>query len=170
MSEAPTWALSLIYWLHMLATVAWIGGLAGLLLLVWPTIQRNTPPEIHIAALAGIQRRFDPVTWFALVLLLGTGMVQMSVSSQYEGFLAFSNLWAWSLLLKHVVYLGMIGVNLYLTWGIGPGTQRGLLLQAKGKDAPDLGRLHKLNLRLLWVNLALGGVVLAFTAVARAVA
>ena len=33
MEATPSWIITILYWLHMLATVIWIGGLAGLLLL-----------------------------------------------------------------------------------------------------------------------------------------
>ena len=32
----PTWVLALSFWLHMVATVVWIGGLALMALVVWP--------------------------------------------------------------------------------------------------------------------------------------
>ena len=38
----PGWALSVVYWLHMLATVIWIGGLAALTLLILPTAAQTT--------------------------------------------------------------------------------------------------------------------------------
>jgi len=34
------WALSLTYWLHMLATVAWIGGLASISIVVIPAARQ----------------------------------------------------------------------------------------------------------------------------------
>ena len=37
----PTWALTLAYWFHLLATVVWIGGLATLALLILPLAQRQ---------------------------------------------------------------------------------------------------------------------------------
>jgi uncharacterized membrane protein len=38
--STPFWALSLAYWLHMVATVAWIGGLVALVILVLPVARR----------------------------------------------------------------------------------------------------------------------------------
>ena len=37
----PYWALSLAFWLHMLATVAWIGGLVAVAILVLPGAKKN---------------------------------------------------------------------------------------------------------------------------------
>ena len=49
----PFWALSLTYWLHMLATVVWIGGLAALALLAGTAgqLQQALWPQVAYAAL-----------------------------------------------------------------------------------------------------------------------
>ena len=40
MTPPPNWVLALIYWLHLLATVAWAGSLAAIALLVLPAMQQ----------------------------------------------------------------------------------------------------------------------------------
>lgn len=162
----PAWALALSYGLHMLATVLWIGGLAAVVLLIHPAARRLSAPE-RDALLETAQRRLDPVGWFCLALLTGTGLIQMSASPQYEGFLAVTNQWAVSILLKHIVFFGMAGVSAYLTWFSLPELKRGLLRQSSGKPV-DLAPLQARNLMLLRLNLILGIVVLIFTALARA--
>ena len=37
----PAWALALTYWLHLLATVTWVGSLAGVSLLILPAMKRS---------------------------------------------------------------------------------------------------------------------------------
>ena len=43
--ETPQWAMMIAFWLHMLATVVWLGGQAALSLLVLP-IGRKRPRRI----------------------------------------------------------------------------------------------------------------------------
>src|SRR5512135_546878 len=112
----PVEMLALFYWLHMLATVAWIGGLAALSLLVLPAARAALDLPAYAALLNGIQRRLEPVGWFSLALLTGTGLFQMSANPNYHGFLAITNRWAVAILLKHLVFGGMIAVSAYLTW------------------------------------------------------
>jgi uncharacterized membrane protein len=162
----PSWALALSYWLHMLATVLWLGGLAAVVLLLHPAAQRLNAPE-RDALLETAQRRLDPVGWFCLALLTGTGLIQMSASPQYEGFLSVTNSWAVSILLKHLVFFGMAGVSAYLTWFSLPELKRAVLKQSAGKPV-DIAPLQKRNLWLLRLNLFLGGIVLILTALARA--
>jgi uncharacterized membrane protein len=168
--DVPLWALSLSYWLHLLGTVAWIGGLAAVTLFFIPAARRITDPDARSALLTDIQRKLDPVAWFSLVLLTGTGMMQMASNPNYDGFLAFTNNWALAILLKHIVFLGMIALSAYATWGVLPAVQRSAMLQAKGKPAPDAEKLQTRSLLILRLNLILGVVVLVFTAMARAAA
>lgn len=164
----PLWALSMTYWLHMLATVIWIGGLATLAILVLPAAQQVLDAGAFARLLDSIQRRLDPVGWICLLVLVGTGMFQMSASPNYQGFLAISNTWATAILIKHLVFLIMIGISAYLTWGLLPRLKREALLQAKGKEAPDKVNLRQQEVRLLNLNLLLGALILALTAIARA--
>jgi uncharacterized membrane protein len=164
----PSWALTLSYWLHMLATVAWIGGLAAVVLLIVPAARQLKDPERQAMMLETAQRRLDPIGWFSLVMLIGTGLIQMTASPRYEGFLSVGNPWAVAILLKHLVFLGMTGINAYLTWFSLPELNRVALRHSLGTATPEMGNLQRRNLFLLRLNLFLGLIVLAMTAAARA--
>jgi uncharacterized membrane protein len=165
---APAWALALTYWLHMLATVLWIGALAVLAILVLPTAQRLLPPAEVPIFLEGLQKRLDPLAWFCLVLLIGTGMIQMSSNPNYAGFMAFENQWAVAILLKHILFLGMIGLSAYQTWGVMPAFRRAALRKVRNPESSEVDYLTRREIWLVRGNLALGVVVLLFTALARA--
>jgi uncharacterized membrane protein len=166
--ETPAWALSLAYWLHMLATIAWIGGLAAVVLLLLPAARQNLAPAGFADLLARIQRRLDPLGWLSAAVLTGTGLFQMSASPHYPGFLNIANRWAAAILAKHLVFFAMVALSAYLTWGLLPALRRAALLQASGRPAPDLAALERRQLALLRLNLLLGVIVLALTALARA--
>jgi uncharacterized membrane protein len=168
-TAAPPLALTAAYWLHMLATVAWIGGLAALALIVLPSA-RKTLDQPQFSALVGrMQTRMSHIGWFSLAVLGVTGMFQMSSHPAYEGFMAFTNQWAVAILSKHLVIGGMIAVSAYITWGLLPALQRTSLLQAAGKpvDPAQIDRLKRREMRLLQINLFLSLIVLALTAWAR---
>jgi uncharacterized membrane protein len=165
--NTPFWALTLVYWLHMLATVTWIGSLAAISLVVLPAVQHTLDARASADLLEGIQKRLDPLAWFSLVLLAGTGMVQMSANPNYGGFLAISNRWAAAILVKHVMFFGMAGISAYLTWGVLPRLRRSALRRARGLEAPEAASLQRQEAWLLRLNLILGVVVLALTALAR---
>jgi uncharacterized membrane protein len=151
----------------MLATVVWIGGLAALILLFLPAARKELDAAAYANLLAAVQRRLDPLSWICLLVLVGTGLFQMSANSNYQGFLAVGNRWAAAILIKHLVFLVMVLVSAYITWGLLPRLQRLALLQARGQPA-DAGSLLRQEANLLRLNLILGVIVLALTAVARA--
>lgn len=168
MSAPPFLALSITYWLHMLATVTWIGSLASLSLLVLPAARAALDGATYAAFLERLQRRLDPLGWISLVVLTATGMFQMSASPNYSGFLAIDNRWALAILIKHVVFLGMTGVSAYLTWGLLPALRRAALRQSLGQETGEAEKLRRQETFLIRLNLALGVVVLLLTALARA--
>ena len=164
----PYWALSLAYWLHMLATVAWVGALVALVILVLPAAKKTLEPAAYANFLGQLQRRLDPLAWLSLAILLATGLFQMSANPNYTGFLSISNRWAVAMLLKHLLFIVMIGISAYLTWGILPALRRIALRQAKGLDAQSAEQLQNRERFILRMNLVLGILILALTALARA--
>ncbi len=164
----PSWALAVAFWLHMLATVAWIGGLFVLSLLVLPAARRSLPIAEQTALLEAIQRRLDPLAWFSLALLVATGLFQMSANPNYEGFLAVRNPWAVAILIKHLFVGGMVVVGAVQTWGVLPALRRAMLLQQKRGSARNVDGPRRRQESLLRLNLVLAIIVLALTALARA--
>jgi len=164
----PYSGLSVIYWLHMLATVVWIGSLAAISLLILPVARRTLDARAFSAFLGGLQQRLDPLAWLSLVVLLGTGMFQMSASPHYSGFLAIRGQWAIAILTKHVVFLGMMALSAYVTWGLLPELRRVALRQASGQNVPEAEKLLQREISLMRLNLILGVIILALTAIARA--
>ncbi len=76
----PAWALALTFWLHLLATVTWIGSLASISLLILPAMQRALSPDTQLIFIEAMQKRLEPIAWFSMSLLLITGLFQMSVN------------------------------------------------------------------------------------------
>ena len=152
----------------MLATVLWLGSLALLSLIVIPAMRRSLDAKNQIKLMAAIQKRLDPLAWFSIALLLATGMFQMSANANYEGFLAISGQWAISILLKHIVFVGMIAISAAQTWWLLPSMQRAMLRQQKSGDLAEVVALQKQEALLLNLNLILAILVLGMTAMARA--
>jgi hypothetical protein len=73
-----------------------------------------------------------------------------------------------AILIKHILFFGMIGVSAYMTWGALPSLRRIALLRAKGIEAEDAEKLQKRETTLLRINLILGILILGLTSLARA--
>lgn len=162
----PSWALALAFWLHMLATVTWVGSLAASVLIL-PAAKHTLKPVDQLAFIEAMQKRLEPIAWFCISLLIVTGLFQMSVNPHYDGFLSTSTQWSLSLLIKHGLVLVMIVVTAVQTWEILPAIRRALMI--KNKISPEqLVKLQKRETWLLRANLALAVLILLATAFARA--
>ena len=158
--------LTFAYWLHMLATVVWIGALAASALIVIPAARRVLEATAFASLLGAMQKRLEPLGWFCLALLAGTGMFQMSAHPNYEGFLVIDSAWGAAILIKHLAFGVMILVSAYMTWSVLPALRRNALRQSQGQEVDT--RLERRSVLLLNLNLALAIFILALTALARA--
>ncbi len=158
--------LAVSYFFHLIATVTWLGGLVVLSILVFPETRRvlNEQPALY-TLLSRMRQRFFPLINFSLVVLILTGFVQMSGDKNYDGVLQFTNEWSRVILLKHIAFIGMIVCGALLQFGVAPALERASLLIVHGKgDVQETERLRRREVRLTWVNVVLGVLVLAFTA------
>ena len=162
--------LALSYFIHLLATVVWLGGLMVLTVLVIPEVRRALDGSPALASITSrLRARFAPISNLCLAVLLITGMFQTAGDEHYEGLLAFDNAWSIAILLKHVAIVGMIAVGLSLQYRIVPALERTSLLIERGKGDPaEYERLRRRELRLTWVNIGFSVLVLACTAYATA--
>ncbi len=167
MTPPPVWAIALTYWLHFIATVMWVGSLATIAFLILPAMKRTLDLNAQLALIEAIQKRFEPVTWFSLSLLVLTGLFQMSVHPYYDGFLSTSTQWSLAILSKHFLGLIVIVVSAVQTWDVIPAIRRAILASKKTKNVDQLDALRRREIRLLHINLVVGILILGATAIAR---
>lgn len=166
MPPIPFWALGLIFWLHMLATVTWIGSLVAISILVLPAARKTLKPIEQLSFLEAMQKRLEPIAWFSMGLLVVTGLFQLSASPHYDGFLSTSGQWSIAILVKHSLAVIMVVVSAIQTWEVLPAIRRGLM-RAEKADPAELARLQRNETLLLRINLILAMLILAATALAR---
>jgi len=167
------WLLALSFFLHLVATVVWIGGLTLLTVLVWPEaralLSRSDQSGALLDFLERLRKRFNPLANLSLIVLIVTGLFQMDKNPHYDGLMQLTNDWTRAILLKHIAVLGMMVIGAVMQWVIIPALERATLLVRRGKDAPDLERLRRRERQLTALNFVLGMIVLLFTAVATSI-
>jgi uncharacterized membrane protein len=164
----PMWALALTYWLHLFATVTWVGSLAGVSLLVLPAMKRTLDSESQLVFLEAMQRRLEPIAWFSMSLLLVTGLFQMSVNPHYDGFLSTSTQWSLAILIKHIFGIVMVVVSAIQTWEVIPAIRRAIVRSKKSNNPEAIEALRRKEIVLLQMNFGLSLLILLATAFARA--
>lgn len=168
LNTPPSWALALTYWLHLLATVTWIGSLAGISFLVLPAMRRSLNPETQLVFIEAMQRRLEPIAWFSMSLLVLTGLFQMSVNPHYDGFLSLSTQWSLAILTKHFLGIVMVVVSAIQTWEVIPAIRRAIVKSKKIQNTDELEVLRRREILLLRMNFGLSILILLATSFARA--
>ena len=164
----PAWALALTFWLHLFATVTWVGSLAGVSLLVLPAMQRSLDAETQLVFIEALQKRLEPIAWFSMSLLLVTGLFQMSVNPHYDGFLSTSTQWSLAILIKHILGIVMVVVSAIQTWEVIPAIRRAIVRSKKTSNPGQIESLRRREVILLRMNFGLSLLILLATAFARA--
>ena len=164
MPDSTILAISLFF--HLLATAIWVGGLLITTLLVWPEMRRVLESNISLySLLARLRKKFTPMSNLALAVLITTGLIQMSLDPNYDGFMTFDNTWSRVMLVKHIAIILMVIVGLVLQNAVFPALERTtLLLERQKADVTAYEALRRREIRLTWVNVILGVCVLGFSA------
>lgn len=157
--------VAISYFFHLLATVVWLGGMALLVLVIWP-VQHRYPDAMPMLDM--VEKRFRPMANFSLLVLLMTGVVQTAEDNNYGGMLDFAGDWSRAILGKHIAFIGMVLIVIFLQFGLEPALERTKLLASKGQGLEELARLRERQRLLTQINFGLSIVVLIFTAVATA--
>ena len=149
--------LAVSYWLHLTATVVWIGGITSVLFIVIPSAKQVLGGESS-KLMGEISKRFVPLANYSIILLIVTGLALTGFNKHFLGIGNFGNNWTLTLTLKHILVLGMMVVHFY----------RGLVLTpriARTESATEKTSLQKFSLNLVRVNFCLGILVLLLSGI-----
>lgn len=145
------------YWMHLIATVIWIGGIIFILFIAIPSSKQALGAESG-KLMGEISKRFTPLVNYSIILLIITGLVLTGFNKQFSGIGDFRNNWTVVLSLKHILVLGMVGIHFY----------RGLVLSpkiVKTESITEKTSLQKLSLNLVKLNFYAGLLVLLLSGV-----
>ena len=140
---------ALMKFLHLLAAMAWLGGIAFMLLALRPAAAELLAPPQRLPLIARVMQRFFTLVWASigilltsgLVMLLGVGMKQAPVGCH--------------------LMLGL-GLLMFAVFGhLYFGPFRRLQRAVSADDWPEAGRRTGQIATLAWVNLGLGALAIA---------
>ena len=99
---------TIVDWLHLIATVAWIGGIFINVLVLSPSARESLEPPVMGRFMAAYMKRFRVVAAASVGILVVTGVIMMLYSEQMVGGFDLSSPWALFLVLKHILVLVLI--------------------------------------------------------------
>lgn len=156
--------LSAMNWLHLLATVVWIGGVFINVLVLSPAAKESLEPPMMMRLWGGVMKRFRMMVYVSMAIFIGTGIVMMFMNSAYETF-DFGDTWTLFLVIKHILVLILIIVGIYMLQSVFPKLAK---LAAKG-PSPELSKAEKRQKVVGAISLILCVLILACTAVNGAI-
>ena len=101
--------------LHLLATVSWIGGIIFINIVLFPS-QTAIEPSQRGKLFGAVVKRFTVVVWISVIVLLLTGLYKTPSSMLFNPVSRFG-FW---LTVKHIAILLMIINGILLTFVISP--------------------------------------------------
>lgn len=148
--------------LHDLFTVVWIGGLITLGITVLPSARKvlGMGPQTK-QLMDAIQKRLSVLVYVSIVVLIVTGLLLSNQSAAFQGLFRFNNPYAIVLSLKHILVLGMVAVAVLRSVA---------LARRVGPPGPGQEKQEKLKMALLFLNIAMGILVLLLSGFSAALA
>ena len=125
-------------WLHLLAAVVWIGGLAFISMVLAPTLRDPAMRGQAVLLLRAAGRRFMRIGYVSLALLIVTGTTNLFFKSG-GSFTAVAAWWPTSygrlLAAKLVLVALVVALSLYHDFVVGPAATRAMQVDSLGAAA-----------------------------------
>lgn len=148
--------------LHVLAAMAWLGGMLFLGLVGAPALRTVEPPQLRQALFRDIGMRFRGVGWWAIGILVVTGVLNLHFRGWLSAALASSEFWGTtagrSLAVKLVAVATMIGISAFHDFVHGPRASRAT------PGTPEAIEARRTAMLLARIN-AIVGVIVVLAAV-----
>ena len=138
------------YWLHLVATVVWVGGIIFILFVAIPSARQVLGAEAG-RFMGDISKRSTPLANYSILLLAVTGIVLAGLRKQFTGAGSFEN--HWFMTLKLVFVFSMVSIHFYRGSILAPRIMRTV-------SETDKGVLQKLSINLVKLNFMLALLVL----------
>jgi uncharacterized membrane protein len=151
-----TFLLALSVWLHVLATIVWIGYYLFMSLIFLPVFERQMQAEELRDLLEDVSARLRPYFGGSLLIFLVTGTYLMLINGSYLGLGDFfANPWSVLIVIKHVLVLAFVALAFY--------SERAFMGQISDQKPEALKRFRW----ALSANAILGAVILLLTSIAQ---
>jgi len=120
-----------LVWLHLVAAVAWIGGMLFLSLALVPGLKEEAFAAVRGALIRSVAMRFRLVVWSAVVVLLVTGplLLTQKVASPWD-----PSAWSTILKIKLALVVVLLGLTAVHDFWVGPKVARMLREGGAGKN------------------------------------
>ncbi len=155
-------ALSILNFLHLFATVIWIGGMANNILTILPSAKEVLEPAVSGRLIGAVMKRFRLIVYVSFLVFIVSGIPLTLLNEDFAGLGQFNDAWSQVILVKHLFVAAVILLGVYSFEVVAPKVAK---LTAKG-PSPELLKAQKLQLRLASTGFVLSLVILLLISIA----
>lgn len=150
----------LLKWIHLMATVAWIGGMFTNFFIYIPSIAKTLEPPLAGKLMATVMKRFRILVYLSMTVFLISGITMGSLHLDSGASLSYKNLMIAILIFKVPLYIVMVILAIVAFEIVAPRVAR----LAKDGPSPELQRAQRTQKILAFAGFLLGVLVIAFSA------
>lgn len=154
-----TFLYSLLKWIHLIAAVAWIGGMFSNFFIYIPAIGKTLEPPLAGRLMGTVMKRFRVMVYLSMAVFLVTGILLGSLFLNSGVSLTARNEMVTVLILKVPLYVLMVVLAIVAFEITAPRTER---LAAKG-PSPKLQKAQRSQMVLAAIGFLLGLIILAIS-------
>lgn len=154
------------HWLHLVAAIFWIGGLAFTLISLAPSLSQIEFLQ-RGKLLKLVMKRFLHIVWGSIAVIVATGLYRVFVVNAMTSLDSFTASGYGHLLLTKIgLVIVMIALAAWVTYGLFPRVSKHIDEHTE-KQTPacvECGKLLKKTRRIMWTVLVLGIIVILVAA------
>lgn len=154
--------ISVINFLHLFATVAWLGAMTTNAFILLPSMKNSLEAPVAGKLMGAVMKRFRVLVYTSIAVLIPTG-IGMIISGTKST--QFPDLWSIIAYIKHGLMIVVIILVIYSFEGLAKKVSR---LSAKG-PSPELVSLQKKQMVFSYIGLVLVLIILLLTGIMTAI-
>lgn len=149
---ANPYVLTLLDFIHQMASIAWIGGMVFNLLAVLPAVQQSLDPSLAGKFMGALMKRVRVIAYSSLLALFITGIPLKIASEYYGGIINFDTTWSTASFVKHVLVAILALVAFYSFERLSPKVAK----VAQAGPSKELLQLRNRQKKLAGLSFLLG--------------
>ena len=151
--------LIVLKWVHLMATIAWIGGMFTNFFVYLPAIGKVLDPPTTGKLMAAVMKRFKVVVYTSMALFLLTGMISAAIHFTDDAIVVAGN-WNTILAIKVVVFALLVISALYAFEILAPKVAK---IASKG-PSPKLKKIQKTQMLFAMFGFIMGLIIVTLSA------
>ena len=164
MSTSSVVVLSIMNWLHMVATLIWFGGMITNVIFILPTAEavlgRTLGPAVFGTFMGAFAKRVRIPVYVSMGVLIVTGAIMWILNENSLGAFTYGSAWTNVLLVKQILFIILIVLAIYMMEVIIPKIED---LAPRG-PSPELEKVQKLQIVVGAISMLMMALILAFSA------